>query len=361
MIIGVPKEIKSGENRVALQPSGAETLCADGHEVLVQSGAGSGSSFEDADYLKAGAGVIASPEEIFARADMILKVKEPLPQEYGLLREEQILFTYLHLAASSVLTRALRDSGVTALGYETVTDSDGSLPLLLPMSAIAGRMAVHQGAKYLERHYGGRGVLMSGVPGVDPAEVLILGAGNVGSNAARIASGLGASVYVLDISVKALRRLDELELPNVTTLQSGPSSLKRMIARADVLISGVLVQGAKAPCLVSRELLRTMKRGAVAVDVAIDQGGSFETSRPTTHDDPVFIEEGVVHYCVANMPGALPRTATMALTNSTLPYIRELASKGLKKAVDESEALRNGVNVCSGCVYRLGKAVDEEE
>jgi alanine dehydrogenase len=356
MVIGVPREIKAEENRVAVVPGGTRTLTDKGHDVVIESGAGSGSGFSDADYEQAGARIVATHEEAFLRSDLVLKVKEPLPAELPLLREKQVLFTYLHLAASESLTRALSETKVIAIGYETVQTEDGYLPLLAPMSEIAGRMAVQEGAKYLEKTYGGRGVLLGGVPGVPPANVVVLGAGNVGYNAARVALGMGASVTVLDINPRKLRTIDEALQGRLVTMIADTYNICVAIAYADLTIGAVLVPGSRAPKVITREMLKTMRPGAVLVDVAIDQGGCAETSRPTTHHDPVYIEEGVVHYTVANMPGAVPRTATRALTANTMPYVIALADKGWRAAARDDVSLAGGVNLVEGTVTHKGVA-----
>jgi alanine dehydrogenase len=350
VVIGVPKEIKVEEKRVAIVPGGVEALVSRGHRVLVETGAGLGSGFDDDAYATAGAEVVPQAQAVYSRADMILKVKEPLSREYAMLREGQILFTYLHLAASEDLTLNLLQRKVIALAYETVETGEGFLPLLSPMSEIAGRMAPQQGAKYLEETFGGRGVLLGGVPGVSPANVAVFGAGNVGSNAARVALGMGASVAVLDINPRKLRAMDDLFCGRVATIFADNSNIRTALTYADLVIGAVLVHGAKAPRLITRSMLKSMKTGAVIVDVAIDQGGCAETSRPTTHDSPIYIEEGIVHYAVANMPGAVPRTATKALTLNTLPYVLALAEKGWRKAVEQDKVLRGGVNLVEGSV-----------
>lgn len=350
MIVGVPKEIKPEENRVAIVPGGVETLVKRGHKVIIEKNAGVGSGFTDEEYTKAGAKIVERHEDIFYEADLILKVKEPLPEEYKLLSEGKILFTYLHLAASEELTKSLIKSGAICIAYETVQTDDGFLPLLAPMSEIAGRMAPQEGAKYLEKPFGGRGILLGGVPGVPPANVVIIGAGNVGFNAARIAFGMGASVTVLDINPRKLRFIDDYFQGKVTTMIADEYNVRMAVEYADLLIGAVLVPGAKAPKIVTKELLKSMKNGAVLVDVAIDQGGCAETSRPTTHLNPVYEEEGVIHYTVANMPGAVPRTATRALTLNTLPYVIEIADKGWKRAVLENKSLARGVNIVNGKV-----------
>lgn len=350
MIIGVPQEIKNHEYRVGLTPAAVRELVADGHSMLVQSGAGAGIGAEDADYRAAGATILSDAAEIFARAGMIVKVKEPLSAERRLLRPGQILFTYLHLAPDPDQTRDLVDSGAVCIAYETVTGPNGALPLLAPMSEVAGRLAVQAGATALERARGGRGVLLAGIPGVAPAKVVILGGGVVGSNAAAIALGMGADVTVFDRSLDVLRRLDARFGSRLKTLYPTGESILAEVQAADMVIGGVLVPGAAAPKLVSRAALKGMKRGAVLVDVAIDQGGCFESSRPTTHSDPTYIEDGVVHYCVANMPGAVARTSTYALNNATLPYVLALAGKGWERALRDDAHLRNGLNVLKGRV-----------
>lgn len=346
MIIGVPKEIKEQENRVALLPAGAYQL-AKHHQVLVESGAGAGIGISDDDYRAAGAEIITSHDEVFRRAELIVKVKEPLASEYPLLREGQILFTYLHLAANRALTDALLNSGVTALAYESVV-TNGRLPLLEPMSEIAGRMSVIVGGYYLAKHCGGKGVLLGGVPGVLPGRVVVLGGGTVGVNAARMAMGLGADVTILDVDVERMRFLD-LTM-RVSTLYSSKANLLELLPQTDLLIGAVLVPGAKAPKLITRDMLKLMQPGSVLVDVAIDQGGCAETSRPTTHSDPVFVEEGVLHYCVANMPGAYARTATQALTNVTLPFIEAIADHGLERAFQRRPDLLTGLTIWRGKV-----------
>ena len=345
MKIGVPKEIKPMEFRVAMTPGGVESLVRRGHEVLVEKGAGVGSGMPDAEYEAAGARLV-SAEEAWG-AELVVKVKEPLPEEYKYLRPGLLLFTYLHLAASRELTEAMVQSGVTGIAYETVQLEDGSLPLLVPMSEVAGRMATQVGAYYLEKPMGGRGILLGGVPGVAPASVVILGGGTVGTNAAKIALGMGAQVYVLDVNHRRLQYLDDVFGGRLITLTSTEANLKKVVQFADLLIGAVLIPGAKAPKLVTREMVASMKEGAVIVDVAVDQGGCVETIRPTTHDDPTYLVDGVVHYGVANMPGAVPRTSTFALTNQTLPYVLKLAEKGLE-ALKEDPALLKGLNVHAG-------------
>ncbi len=346
MIIGIPKEIKEQEQRVALLPSAAEQLIRRGHSVLVQKDAGLGSGYPDEDYVKAGAEIVDTAKEVFARAEIIVKVKEPLKGEFPLLRKGQILFTYLHLAASKSLTEALLDSGVTAVAYETIQVGN-KLPLLEPMSEIAGRMSVVMGAYFLAKHNGGSGVLLGGVPGVLPGRVVVIGGGTSGVNAARMATGLGADVTILDVDVERLRFLD-LTIGNTDTLYSSEANLHELMPSTDLLIGAVLLPGAKAPKLVTRAMLRKMKRGSALVDISIDQGGCAETSRPTTHVDPVYVEEGVTHYCVANMPAAYARTATQALTNVTYRYVELLADHGLEKACQLQPALTGGINTRDG-------------
>jgi alanine dehydrogenase len=355
MIIGVPKEIKEQEYRVALLPSGAYQLIKRGHEVVVERGAGIGAGYPDAEYEQAGAKMLGSHKEIFDRADLIVKVKEPLAGEFNLLRQGQVLFTYLHLAASRSLTEALMKSGVTALAYETV-EVNRRLPLLEPMSEIAGRMSILVGGYFLQKHFGGSGVLLGGVPGVLPGKVVVLGGGAAGINAARMAQGLGADVTILEVDLERMRFLD-ITLHTAHTLYSNESHLLELMPNVDLLIGAVLVPGAKAPKLIGRAMLRKMRPGSVLVDIAIDQGGCAETSRPTTHHDPVFVEEGVTHYCVANMPGAYARTATQALTNVTYRYIELLADYGLAEACEKQPALVGGVNIMNGKVTH--KAIAE--
>ncbi|HJT81945.1 MAG TPA: alanine dehydrogenase [Chthoniobacterales bacterium] len=346
MIIGVPKEIKEQEQRVALLPSAAELLKRRGHSVLVEKNAGIGSGYTDEDYKAAGAEIVEKASDVFGRAEMIVKVKEPLPAEYSLLRKGQILFTYLHLAASKSLTEALLKSGATGIAYETI-QVNNRLPLLEPMSEIAGRMSVVMGATYLAKHNGGSGVLLGGVPGVLPGSVVVLGAGTSGVNALRMAKGLGADVTILDIDIERLRFLD-VAIDNLHTLYSSEANLHHLMPECDLLIGAVLLPGAKAPKLITREMLRKMKPGSVVVDISIDQGGCTETSRPTTHVDPVYVEEGVTHYCVANMPAAYSRTATQALTNVTYNYIQLLADFGLEGACHKQNALTGGINTREG-------------
>ena len=348
MIVGTVREIREHEYRVGMTPSGVRQMVSDGHQVLVETHAGEGSGLADEEYRSAGAEIVPDAQSVYSRADLIVKVKEPQPAEYGLLCPGQILFAYFHLASSETMTRALLKSGATCVACETIQTPDGHLPCLTPMSEVAGRMAIQEGAKYLEKPMKGRGILLSGVPGVQPAEVLILGGGIVGASAARVAAGLGARVVVLDTHLERLRYLADIMPPNVITLMSNEDNLHRHLPHADLVIGAVLVTGARAPVLVTREALKTMKPGAVIVDVCIDQGGCFESSRPTTHGDPVFEVDGVIHYCVTNMPGAVGRTSTFALTNVTLPYARTLARLGLEKAAAEDPAIRAGINIVRG-------------
>jgi len=350
MVVGILKEIKTAENRVCMTPAGVEIMKQHGHTVLVEKNAGVNSGFEDADYVEHGAEMVATAKGVYDRADMVMHVKEPLPSEFDLIRKDQIVFTYLHLAAFEELTHALIKSGSICIAYETIQKTDGSLPLLTPMSEVAGRMATQQGAKYLEMAQGGLGVLLGGVPGVDPGTVVVIGGGVVGMNAAKMACGLGAKVYILDMSLDRLRYLSDVMPSNCIPLMSSPATLRKLVKEADVVIGAVLVTGAKAPKLVTREMLKTMKKGAVLVDVAIDQGGCFETSKATTHTDPIYTVEGVVHYCVANMPGAVAKTSTLALTNATLPYAVQIADKGWKRAMQENVEIKLGANVVNGKV-----------
>lgn len=354
MIVGLPKEIKNNENRVALTPAGVSELIKNGHTVYVQASAGAGSGFPDEDYLLAGAQILPTIEDVYGIAEMIVKVKEPIDSEYPLIKKDQLLFTYFHFASHEPLTKAMMESGAVCLAYETVEKADRSLPLLIPMSEVAGRMSVQEGAKYLEKPMGGRGVLLGGVPGVRPAEVLVLGGGIVGTHAAKMAAGLGAHVTMMDISLPRLRELDDIMSDNVDTVYSNEYNIREAIQHADLVIGAVLIPGAKAPHLITRDMLTLMKPGTVLVDVAVDQGGCFETTRPTTHQDPVYTIDGVVHYCVANMPGAVPYTSTLALTNATLPYAIQLANKGWKKACSDSLELRLGLNVIEGKVCYKG-------
>ena len=349
MIIGLPKEVKNNENRVALTPSGVFTLTNDGHTVYVENNAGANSGFTNEMYVNAGAKILDTAQEVFGIAEMIMKVKEPIPQEYPLIREKQLLFTYFHFASNEELTRAMIDSKSVCLAYETVEDNR-SLPLLIPMSEVAGRMSIQQGAKYLERPMGGKGILLGGVPGVNPAHVLILGGGVVGTHAAWMAAGLGAHVTIADISLPRLRQLSEIMPANVDTMMSSRYNIEEILPRTDLVIGAVLITGAKAPHLITREMLSLLPQGAVLVDVAIDQGGCFETSRPTTHADPVYVVDGILHYCVANIPGAVPYTSTLALTNATLPYAVKLANLGWKKACEMYPDLNKGLNIVEGKV-----------
>jgi alanine dehydrogenase len=356
MIIGVPREVKDHETRVGLVPSGVSELVEHGHTVLVESGAGAGSTISDTEYRTAGAEIAASAAEVWGRADLIVKVKEPQPSEYEYLRPGLVLFTYLHLAPLPELTERLLASGVIAIAYETIREKDGSLPLLTPMSEVAGRMAVQIGAKYLEAPNGGRGILLGGVPGVLPANVLILGGGVVGHNAAKVALGLGARVTVVDKNLNRLRQIDDIFNGEVVTLASNIWTIRDYIRLADLVIGAVLIPGAATPKLVRRDMLGPMKKGAVMVDVSIDQGGCFETSRPTTHTDPVYFVDEVLHYCVSNMPAAVPHTSTLALTNATFPYLRTLAEKGVEEACRHDPALAEGVNVYRGALTHPGVA-----
>jgi alanine dehydrogenase len=356
MIVGVLKEIKTKENRVAMTPAGVEQMAGAGVTVRVQAGAGLGSGFTDLQYEKAGAEIVATAREIYAGCAMVMKVKEPLPVEYPLIRKGQVVFTYFHFAASEELTRAIIASGCTAVAYETVEKANGSLPLLTPMSEVAGKMAVHAGAKYLEKTYGGKGKLLGGVPGVDCGTVLVIGGGVVGVNAAKIACGLGAKVYLLDTNLERLRYLSDVMPPNCFPVVSSPANIRKYIQEADLVVGAVLIPGAAAPRLVTRDMLKLMKRGTVIVDVAIDQGGCVETARPTTHDDPIYEVDGIIHYCVANMPGAVSMTSTIALTNATLPYALEIARKGIHRAALENPELAKGINIIGGRVTCPGVA-----
>ena len=357
MIIGIPTEVKVAERRVAVTPPGVRTLVQGKHEVLLQLGAGLGSGFSDESYMQAGARIGRSSEEVWNKSDMIIKVKEPLPREYDLMRQDQILFTYLHLAAGKALAEKLVEKKVVAIAYETIQTPNGSLPLLAPMSAVAGRLSVQAGAYCLEAKTGGMGILLSGVPGVRPAYVVIIGAGVAGLHACFGAAGNGARVTIMDINQERLYYIDDIMRGSVTTLMSSEGTLEEEVLKADLVISSVLIPGATAPKLISRDLLKRMKPGAAIVDIAIDQGGSCETSRPTTHEEPTYVEEGIVHYCVTNMPGAVPRTSTMALTNATLPYVLQIANLGYEKAMKENPAIAKGMNVIKGEVVH--KAVAE--
>lgn len=356
MIIGVPKEIKNNENRVALTPAGTQELVKRGHTVYVENSAGVGSGFSDDEYTKAGAKILKTAEEVFSIAEMIMKVKEPIEQEYKLIKKDQLVFTYFHFASYEPLTKAMISSGAVCLAYETVERIDGSLPLLIPMSEVAGRMSIQEGAKYLEKPLKGRGILLGGVPGVKPAKVLILGGGVVGTNAAKIAAGMGADVTIADVNLNRLRYLDDVMPKNVHTVVSNEYTIREMIKDHDLIVGAVLIPGAKAPKLITRDMLKSMRPGTVLVDVAVDQGGCIETCTPTTHENPTFIIDDVVHYCVANMPGAVPYTSTLALTNATLPYAIRLANQGWQKACQESNELRNGLNVMFGEVVYKGVA-----
>lgn len=354
MVIGVPAELKNSENRVALTPAGVVELVSRKHEIYIQSGAGVGSGFEDKEYKSAGAHILPTIEEVYNIAEMIVKVKEPIAQEYNLIKKGQLVFTYFHFASSEPLTMAMIKSESVCLAYETVEKKDRSLPLLIPMSEVAGRMAIQQGAKFLEKPLKGKGVLLGGVPGVPPGRVLVLGGGIVGMQAAKMAAGLGARVVIMDVNLQRLRYLADVMPPNVTTVMSNAYNIKNAIKESDLIIGAVLIPGAKAPHLITREMLKDMKAGTVVVDVAVDQGGCIETCTPTTHEDPVFVIDDVVHYCVANMPGAVPYTSTLALTNATLPYVIELANKGWKKACESNEELRKGLNIVNGKVVYEG-------
>jgi alanine dehydrogenase len=356
MIVGVPKEIKSDENRVAMVPSGVELLVRHGHSVLVETGAGRGSGFEDEFYQKAGAEIVKGPEDVFSRSEMVVKVKEPLEPEFGMIREDQIVFTFYHFAAEEKLLRGIQKSRCIAIAYETVQDEEGDLPLLVPMSEVAGRMAVQEGAKYLEKTHGGKGILLGGVPGVEPGHVTILGGGVVGMNAAKMAAGLGAHVTILDIDLERMRYLSDIMPSNVSMIYSTPQTIRDLLRTTDLLIGAVLLTGAKAPKLVTRKDLVRMEEGSVLVDVSVDQGGCIETVRPTTHSEPTFVVEGVVHYCVANMPGAVPKTSTLALTNATFPFVFSLADTGWKSACRDDPSLMRGLNLIRGEVTHPGVA-----
>ena len=348
MIIGIPKEIKNNENRVALTPAGAKELVKRGHTVYVQHTAGENSGFPDSAYETVGAKILPSINDVYQTAEMIVKVKEPIAVEYPLVRKGQLVFTYFHFASDEKLTLAMMDSGSVCLAYETVENPDGTLPLLIPMSEVAGRMSIQEGARFLEKPQGGKGILLGGVPGVKPARVLVLGGGIVGYNAALMAAGMGADVTIADITLPRLRHLEEIMPANVRTLYSSTHNIETELPATDLVIGAVLIPGAKAPHLITKEMLGLMKPGSVLVDVAIDQGGCFETSHPTTHADPVYTVDGIVHYCVANIPGAVPQTSTLALTNATLPYVLELADKGWKEACKEDKTLYPGLNIIEG-------------
>ena len=350
MIIGIPKEIKKREYRVSIVPAGVKTLVHAGHRVLIEKKAGEGSGISDEDYIRSGAEVRESKEDIWDEAEMIMKVKEPLPPEYDLTHEGQIIFTYFHLAPERELTEVLLKRKVIGIAYETIELDDGTLPLLTPMSEIAGRMAVHVGAYFLQKEHNGRGVLLGGVPGVEPADVVILGGGVVGTNAAKIALGMGANATVLDIDLNRLRYLDDIYFGRIKTLMSNVQNLGEAVARADLLIGGILIHGARTPHIVTRDMVSSMRKGTVIVDVAVDQGGCVETTRPTSHDDPIYEVDGVVHYCVANMPGAVARTSTFALTNTTFPYCLKVANMGYREAMRSDKALMRGLNIHDGKV-----------
>lgn len=356
MLIGIPREIKTDEHRVALPPDGVGELVRHGHTLYVETNAGEGSGFTDDEYAAAGATIRYSAEEVWRSAEMVVKVKEPQPEEYAFMRPDLILFTYLHLAADESLTRAMCDSGITGIAYETVEDHEGHLPLLEPMSEVAGRMAAQVVAHYLEKHEGGRGVLMGGIPGVRPAQVAVLGGGTVGTNAARIALGMGAQVTLLDINLDRLRYLDEIMPGNFQTLYSNAANIAQIITTADAVIGSVLITGARAPKLITREMLATMPRGSVIVDVAVDQGGCVETTRPTTHSNPTYVVDGVLHYGVANMPGAVPRSSSLGLANATLRYVMRIADKGLVQALTDDRGLLKGLNIFAGQVTHPGVA-----
>ena len=350
MIIGVPIEIKQNENRVALTPAGVKEFAKRGHQVYIQQNAGINSGFPDEQYTQAGALILESISDVYERSEMIIKVKEPIEPEYKLIRKDQLVFTYFHFASSEPLTKAMIESESICLAYETVEKRDKSLPLLVPMSEVAGRMSIQEGAKYLEKPMGGRGILLGGVPGVRPAKVMILGGGVVGTNAAKMAAGLGADVTILDIDLQRLRYLDDVMPANVNTFMSNEYNIRELISSHDLIVGAVLIPGAKAPHLITKDMLKDMRPGTVVVDVAVDQGGCIETCKPTTHDEPTYFVDDVLHYCVANMPGAVPYTSTLALTNATLPYALQLADKGWKKACLDNEELKKGLNIVQGKV-----------
>lgn len=356
MIIGIPKEIKNNENRVALTPAGVAEFKKHGHEVYVQATAGENSGFSDKAYAEAGAKLLPTIEDVYSIAEMIIKVKEPIASEYPLIKKDQLLFTYFHFASSEPLTHAMIERGAVCLAYETVEKIDRSLPLLVPMSEVAGRMSIQEGAKYLEKPMQGKGILLGGVPGVSPAKVVVLGGGIVGTQAAKMAAGFGAKVTIMDVSLARLRYLSDIMPANVTTVMSNHYNIKEAIAEADLVIGAVLIPGAKAPHLITRDMLKLMSPGTVVVDVAVDQGGCIETCTPTTHENPTFVIDDIVHYCVANMPGAVPYTSTLALTNATLPYALQLADKGWKKACQDNEELKKGLNVANGKIVYRGVA-----
>jgi len=356
MLVGILKEIKTKENRVAMTPAGVEQMIEHGHTVGVETTAGEGSGFSDRQYEKAGAKIVGTAQEIYTQSDMVMKVKEPLPVEYPLIRSGQILFTYFHFAACEELTKAVMESGCIAVAYETVEKANGTLPLLTPMSEVAGRMAIHEGSKYLEKTYGGKGVLLGGVPGVEPGTIIVIGGGIVGTNAAKMACGMGAKVYLLDTNLERLRYLSDVMPKNCFPLMSSPATLRRLLPEADLVVGAVLIPGAIAPKLITKDMLKYMRKGSVIVDVAIDQGGCVETAKATTHDDPIYVVDGIIHYCVANMPGAVSMTSTLALTNATLPYAIELANKGHKTAALENPELAKGINIIAGKVTYKGVA-----
>ena len=356
MILGVPKEVKNNENRVALTPSGVSELARNGHRVYVQSSAGEGSGFTDDMYLEAGAEMLSDLQSIYQSADMIIKVKEPVESEYHLVRPDQLVFTYFHFASNQPLTQSMINSGAVCLAYETVEKADRSLPLLVPMSEVAGRMAIQEGAKYLEKPLGGRGILLGGVPGVRPAKVMILGGGIVDTQAAKMAAGLGADVTIMDISLPQLRYLADIMPANVNTYMSSEYNIRDLLDSHDLIVGAVLIHGAKTPNLITRDMLKLMRPGTVVVDVAVDQGGCIETCKPTTHENPTYIIDGILHYCVANMPGAVPYTSTLALTNATLPYALQLANQGWEQACRSNEELKKGLNIVKGKVVYEGVA-----
>lgn len=356
MIIGVPKEIKNNENRVALTPAGVAEFKKHGHQIYIQSTAGENSGFNDSAYANAGAEILPTIEAVYEIAEMIIKVKEPIASEYPLIKKDQLVFTYFHFASSEPLTKAMIERDAICLAYETVEKTDRSLPLLVPMSEVAGRMSIQEGAKYLEKPMQGKGILLGGVPGVNPAKVVVLGGGIVGTQAAKMAAGFGAKVTIMDVSLARLRYLDDVMPANVTTLMSNHYNISEAIADADLVIGAVLIPGAKAPHLITKDMLKLMSPGTVVVDVAVDQGGCIETCTPTTHENPTFIIDGIVHYCVANMPGAVPYTSTLALTNATLPYAIQLANKGWRKACSENEELKKGLNIANGKIVYQGVA-----
>lgn len=350
MVIGIPTEIKKNENRVAVTPAGVKELTKNKHKLFIQHNAGLGSGFSDEEYEEAGAEILPDIKAVYEKSEMIIKVKEPIEEEYKLIKEGQIVFTYFHFASSEALTKAMIESKGICIAYETVEKADRTLPLLIPMSEVAGRMAVQEGAKYLEKQFGGRGILLGGVPGVQPAKVLILGGGIVGIQAAKMAAGLGANVNIIDVNLQRLRYLSDILPANVNTLMSTEYNIRSLIKNADLIIGAVLIPGAKAPNLITRDMLKEMSPGTVLIDVAVDQGGCIETCKPTTHDDPTYEIDGIIHYCVANMPGAVPYTSTVALTNATLPYALQIANKGWKKASKDNKKLLKGLNIVNGTI-----------